>query len=103
MYFRLLITLIVIGSISAIANSVEVRVINGSGYPGETKVTQIMIDSLTELPFITGIIAIDIELTYNPNILIAKSVARGVVIPPEWTILGNTQNPGKVLIQMMSD
>ncbi len=101
-YCHFIIILIFLISISTFSHSIEVKINNSSGYPGETKQVQILLNDLTGIIFIAGIIAIDIEVTYNPNLLLAKDVAKGDIIPPEWMIISNTQNPGKILIQMMS-
>lgn len=101
-YFRFFIILIILINTTASSQSIEVKVHSFSGYPGETHFTKITIDDLTGLVFIAGIIAIDIELTYDPNILLARNAAEGNVIPPGWSFITNMQNPGKIIIQMMS-
>ncbi|MGQ9610183.1 MAG: cohesin domain-containing protein [bacterium] len=101
-YCFIIIIIVLLGISSQFCFSIEMKVNDASGYPGETRQIQIIINDLTGLVFVASIIAIDIELTYNPNVLLAKNIIKGDIIPPEWMIIGNTQNPGKIMIQMMS-
>jgi len=75
----------------------EVKVPNFTSQPGETIIVPISVSDVTEL----DLIAVELTLTYNPNILTARKVIIEGTLTEGWTSSVNITN-GQIVIWMAS-